>query len=62
MLIFGGGHVGHALASAFSLLPVRPIVVETRADALDGIAVGDRLTPVPEEMVRAAPPARLSWC
>jgi xanthine dehydrogenase accessory factor len=55
VLIFGGGHVGHALASAFSLLPVRPIVVETRADALDGIAAETRLTPVPEEMVRAAP-------
>jgi xanthine dehydrogenase accessory factor len=55
VLIFGGGHVGHALASAFSLLPVRPIVVETRADALDGIAVESRLTAVPEEMVRQAP-------
>ena len=55
VLIFGGGHVGHALASAFSLLPVRPIVVETRAEALDGVAVETRLTPVPEEMVRGAP-------
>jgi xanthine dehydrogenase accessory factor len=58
ILIFGGGHVGHALAAAFALLPVRPVVVETRADALDGIsaAVETRLTPVPEEMVREAPP------
>ena len=55
VLIFGGGHVGHALASAFSLLPVRPIVVETRADALEGLRVETRLTPVPEEMVREAP-------
>ena len=57
MLIFGGGHVGHALAAAFALLPVRPIVVETRQDALDGMPadVETRLTPVPEEMVRAAP-------
>ena len=31
VLIFGGGHVGHALAAAFALLPVRPVVVETRA-------------------------------
>jgi xanthine dehydrogenase accessory factor len=55
--IFGGGHVGHALASAFALLPVQAIVVETRADALDGMpeSVETRLTPVPEEMVREAP-------
>jgi len=58
VLIFGGGHVGHALAAALALLPVRPVVVETRQDALDGIApdVETRLTPVPEEMVREAPP------
>jgi xanthine dehydrogenase accessory factor len=58
VLIFGGGHVGHALAAALALLPVRPVVVETRQDALNGIAadVETRLTPVPEEMVREAPP------
>jgi xanthine dehydrogenase accessory factor len=55
--VFGGGHVGHALASAFALLPVRVVVVETRADALDGMpeSIETRLTPVPEEMVRDAP-------
>lgn len=55
--VFGGGHVGHALASAFVLLPVRVIVVETRADALEGMpeSIETRLTPVPEEMVRDAP-------
>ena len=55
--LFGGGHVGHALASAFALLPVRAIVVETRADALDGMpdTVETRLTPMPEEVVRGAP-------
>jgi xanthine dehydrogenase accessory factor len=55
--IFGGGHVGHALAAAFALLPVSAIVVETRADALEGMpdSVETRLTPVPEEMVREAP-------
>ncbi|HEV2900898.1 MAG TPA: xanthine dehydrogenase accessory protein XdhC [Pseudaminobacter sp.] len=55
--LFGGGHVGHALASAFALLPVRVIVVETRADALEDMPEGaeTRLTPVPEEMVRDAP-------
>ena len=55
--VFGGGHVGHALASAFALLPVRVVVIETRADALEGMpeSIETRLTPVPEEMVRDAP-------
>ena len=55
--LFGGGHVGHALARALALLPVRPIVVETRTEALDGMPAGveARLTPVPEESVRGAP-------
>ena len=55
--IFGGGHVGLALANALSLLPLKATVVETRAEALDdmpqGIAM--KLTPVPEEMVAEAP-------
>lgn len=57
VLVFGGGHVGHALASALSLLPVRAVIVETRADALDDMpeAVETRLTAMPEEMVRTAP-------
>jgi xanthine dehydrogenase accessory factor len=56
--VFGGGHVGHALAAAFALLPVHVIVVETRADALEGMPASTetRLTPVPEEMVRDAAP------
>jgi xanthine dehydrogenase accessory factor len=56
--LFGGGHVGHALATALSLLPLRVAVVETRAGALDGMpeTVEARLTPVPEEAVRTAPP------
>lgn len=55
--VFGGGHVGHALASAFALLPLNVVIVETRADALEGMPEGidTRLTPVPEEMVREAP-------
>ncbi|WP_353644664.1 xanthine dehydrogenase accessory protein XdhC [Mesorhizobium sp. WSM2239] len=55
--VFGGGHVGHALAAAFALLPVHVVVVETRADALEGMPEGTetRRTPVPEEMVREAP-------
>lgn len=58
ILIFGGGHVGHALAAAFALLPVKVIVVDVRAEALDGMppAVDTLLTPMPEEAVRDAPP------
>lgn len=58
VVLFGGGHVGHALASALSLLPVRVVVVETRADALADFPEGveTRLTALPEEAVREAPP------
>lgn len=54
--IFGGGHVGHALASAMALLPLRVTVVETRAHELEGLSEGVEtcLTPVPEEVVRTA--------
>jgi xanthine dehydrogenase accessory factor len=57
IFVFGGGHVGHALASAFSLLPVKVAVIETRAEALEDMPtnVETRLTPVPEEAVRDAP-------
>jgi xanthine dehydrogenase accessory factor len=59
VFIFGGGHVGHALADALSLLPLAVSIVETRAEQIGdlppGVAV--KLTPVPEEAVRAAPPA-----
>jgi xanthine dehydrogenase accessory factor len=55
--LFGGGHVGRALASALSLLPLEVTVVETRADALEGMpeTVIRKLTPMPEEAVRTAP-------
>lgn len=55
--IFGGGHVGHALAASLSLLPLRVAVIETRADALEGMPAGveTRLTPMPEQAVRDAP-------
>ncbi|MBO6718851.1 MAG: xanthine dehydrogenase accessory protein XdhC [Rhizobiaceae bacterium] len=55
--LFGGGHVGHALAEALELLPLNVSVVETRADALAGLpeTVTARLTAVPEEAVREAP-------
>jgi len=55
--IFGGGHVGQALASTIALLPVHGVVIETRAEALEGMpeTVETRLTPMPEAMVRDAP-------
>ncbi|MCR5856136.1 xanthine dehydrogenase accessory protein XdhC [Mesorhizobium sp. J428] len=58
ILLFGGGHVGHALAAAFALLPVKVIVADVRAEALDGMppAVDTLLTPMPEEAVRDARP------
>jgi xanthine dehydrogenase accessory factor len=55
--VFGGGHVGLALANALSLLPLKATVVETRAEAVEGMPDGveTRLTSMPEEMVRTAP-------
>jgi xanthine dehydrogenase accessory factor len=55
--VFGGGHVGRALASAVALLPVHLVVVETRAEALESMpgTVETILTPMPEAMVRQAP-------
>ncbi|CAN7176704.1 xanthine dehydrogenase accessory protein XdhC [Mesorhizobium sp. LjRoot246] len=55
--IFGGGHVGQALASTIALLPVHGVVIETRAEALEGMpeTVETRLTAMPEAMVRDAP-------
>lgn len=57
VFVFGGGHVGHALAAALSLLPLAVTVVETRADQIGDLpdGVSARLTAVPEEVVRAAP-------
>jgi len=55
--LFGGGHVGQALAASLALLPIHVVVVETRADALDGMpqTVEARLMPMPEAVVREAP-------
>jgi len=55
--LFGGGHVGQALAASLSLLPIHAVVVETRAEALEGMpdTVETRLTPMPETVVREAP-------
>ena len=55
--LFGGGHVGRALAETLALLPLKVTVVETRADAVGDLpeSVEVELTAVPEEAVRAAP-------
>jgi xanthine dehydrogenase accessory factor len=55
--LLGGGHVGRALALALAPLPLRTIVVETRAAELDNLPAGieSRLTALPESIVRAAP-------
>lgn len=57
--LFGGGHVGHALAAALALLPLAVTVVETRAEAIRDMpgTVSAVLTAVPEEVVRQAPPS-----
>ncbi|MDX8519498.1 xanthine dehydrogenase accessory protein XdhC [Mesorhizobium dulcispinae] len=55
--VFGGGHVGQALAASLALLPIHAVVVETRAEALEGMpkTVESRLMPMPEAAVREAP-------
>jgi xanthine dehydrogenase accessory factor len=56
--VFGAGHVGHALAQALSLLPVRAILVDTRAAELAAAPAGveTRLAAMPEDEARRAPP------
>ncbi|MGX5803047.1 xanthine dehydrogenase accessory protein XdhC [Bradyrhizobium sp. Arg314] len=55
--LFGGGHVGQALAASLALLPIHVVVVETRSEALEGMpdTVETQLTPMPEAVVREAP-------
>ncbi len=56
--LFGAGHVGRALCEALRPLPVRTVIVDTRAEELAMIddQFDKRLVPVPEEIVRAANP------
>jgi xanthine dehydrogenase accessory factor len=56
--VLGAGHVGRALAAALALLPVRTVLVDGREEELSmGPASVERvLTPLPEEVVRRAPP------
>jgi xanthine dehydrogenase accessory factor len=58
VLIFGAGHVGRALAAALRPLPLRPVLIDSRAAEL-GLAPGGvetRLAAIPEAEVRSAPP------
>ena len=56
--LFGAGHVGNALAAALRLLPLRPVLADSRPDALadapDGVEIS--LTALPEMIVREAEP------
>ncbi len=56
--VFGAGHVGNALCEALSLMPVRPVLVDTRdaelRDAPPGVET--RLVALPEAVVRNAVP------
>ncbi|TCM58409.1 molybdenum cofactor sulfurylase [Rhizobium sp. PP-F2F-G48] len=56
--LFGGGHVGRALADALVLLPVRTFAVETRRNELDLMSSGasPRLTAMPEALVKDIAP------
>lgn len=56
--IFGAGHVGDALASALSLLPLRVVLVDTREQELtnsQATGIETCLTALPEQVVRGAP-------
>ncbi len=56
--LFGGGHVGRALAYALLLLPVRVHVAETRSEELDLTPEGAErhLTALPESLVKGIKP------
>jgi xanthine dehydrogenase accessory factor len=53
VFVFGAGHVGRALAGALVPLPLRVVMVETRADELVGFESGveTRLVAMPEAVV-----------
>ncbi|MGI9513533.1 MAG: xanthine dehydrogenase accessory protein XdhC [Anderseniella sp.] len=56
--VFGAGHVGNALCEALSLLPVRPVLIDTRNEELQTAPPGveTRLVALPESVVRDAVP------
>jgi xanthine dehydrogenase accessory factor len=51
--VFGAGHVGRALATALAPLPLRVVMVETRAEELEGLPgeIQTRLVAMPESLV-----------
>ncbi|WP_240558537.1 xanthine dehydrogenase accessory protein XdhC [Paracoccus contaminans] len=57
VLIFGAGHVGRALAHALLPLPLRPRLIDSRAEEL-ALAAGlpAILSPIPEAEIRRAGP------
>ncbi len=56
--VFGAGHVGNALCEALGLLPVRPVLIDTRNEELQTAPPGveTRLVAMPESIVREAVP------
>lgn len=59
LLILGAGHVGQAIARVAITLPLRVMLVDTRAAELARAPKGvqTRLTPLPEAEIASAPPA-----
>ena len=57
VFVFGAGHTGQALARALLPLPLRTVVIDTRADRLADLPGGveARLRAVPEAEIRDAP-------
>ncbi len=55
--IHGAGHIGRALAQFFAYLPVRTLLIDSRADELSMATnqVEHRLSPLPEADLRQAP-------
>ena len=55
--ILGAGHVGRALAACCALLPVKTILIDSRAEELARATapVEQRLSPIPEADIRSAP-------
>ncbi|AOF88944.1 xanthine dehydrogenase accessory protein XdhC [Sinorhizobium sp. RAC02] len=55
--VFGGGHVGRALAESLTLLPLKVFVVETRESELDRLTseVHHRLNAMPESLIADIP-------
>ena len=56
--VLGAGHVGRALAALLAHMPVRTILIDSRAEelALCTAAIEKRLSALPEAEIRAAPP------